>query len=81
MNKDSKGQRKLENSGGGLLPAWNDSLEYNRIGKSMNKDSKGHRKLENSGGGLLPAVEGHSLAQNRTDTMTSYLLVDQCATL
>ena len=50
MDKDSKGQRKLEDSGVGLLPAV--------AGSGMDKDSKGQRKLEDSGVGLLPAVAG-----------------------
>ena len=36
MDKDSKGQRKLEDSGGGLLPAVEGHiLEKNRIGLSF----------------------------------------------
>ena len=37
MDEDSKGQRKMEDSGGGLLPAvkGHNSLEYNRINKNF----------------------------------------------
>ena len=41
MDKDSKGQRKLEDSGGGLLPAVEGhSLEQNRIEQNKAAESK-----------------------------------------
>ena len=47
MDKDSKGQRKMEDSGGGLLPA----VEGHRIEIELMIFSKIYRQTQRGGGG------------------------------
>ena len=67
IDKDRKGHRRLENSGGGLLPAMEGhSLGHNRIETAFfrERERQTDRQTEKQGG-LRPAVEGHS--QQRTE--------------
>ena len=60
MDKDSKGQRKLEDSGAGLLPAV-EGLSLGQQGAVWTRIAKDRESWRTLCAWQLPGVEGHSL--------------------
>ena len=65
MDKDSKGQRKIEDSGGGLLPAvdghileWNRTEQQQTRTQRTNSEQRAHEPVE-----LCASVDGQSTSK------------------